>query len=156
MIRKLNLGCGNDIRREEGVEWVNLDSKYVPGVDVQEDFVSAYPWPVEDDTFDEVLANNSLSQILDPKDFVNVMKELWRVTKDGGLIHIRVPNALHPCAYQDPMDCRRFTEESFTYMEDGHRRYDEYGKHYGFPPFKVKLYENNGIQMKFELIPIKD
>ncbi len=152
-MRKLNLGCGNDIRREDGIEWVNLDSSDEVKADIVEDFATTYPWPFQDGEFDEVVANNSLTQILNNDDFINVMHELWRVTKPNGVIKIRVPYALHECAWQDPMDSRRFTPESFTYMEAGHRRYEQYGKHYGFPPFHVKLVENNGIQMHFELIP---
>ncbi len=154
MLKKLNLGCGNDIKREEDVDWVNLDISPDVGADVVADFVQT-PWPADDDSFDEVLANNSLTQVLTSREYIDVINEIWRITKPDGVIKIRVPYALHPCAFQDPIDCRRFTEESFTYMDINHRRYEEYGKHYGFPPFYVKLIDNNGVQMKFELRPVK-
>jgi hypothetical protein len=109
--------------------------------------------PFKDNEFTEVFAYNVLTQIESNGDFIEAINELWRIT--DGVIHVRVPFALHECAFQDPMDCRRFTEESFTYMEGDHRRYIQYGKHYGFKPFKVSLKDNNGRQMLFDLTPIK-
>jgi predicted SAM-dependent methyltransferase len=144
---KLNLGCGRDYRKG----YVNLDISDSVGADIVYDFQKGLPFM--DNHFDEVLANNSLTQIRDGDVFVRVMNEIHRVCK--GDVYIRVPNAKHICAFQDPMDSRRFTKESFTYMEGGHRRYEQYGKHYGFLPFKVKLLEDNGRQMEFVLTPIK-
>ena len=106
-------------------------------------------------TFDEVLAENVLCQIQDTNKFIKTMNELHRITKPTGTITIRVPNAKDICAWQDPVDTRRFTDQSFTYMEHGHRRYEQYGKHYGFPPFTVELLEDNGRQMTFKLCPVK-
>lgn len=148
-ISKLNIGCGND--KLKG--FVNLDISPLVNPDVVCDI--EYGIPFDDNTFDEVLANNVLTQILLPMNFVFVMNDLWRITKKTGVIRVRVPNAKDICSFQDPMDCRRFTEESFTYLEKRHRRYKQYGKHYGFKPFRVSLVENNGRQMVFILQPIK-
>lgn len=145
---KLNLGCGKDYR--EG--YVNLDTSKDVGADIVWDAVTS-GLPFEDDSFDEILVNNMLTQILHGREFVYVMNELHRVCK--GKIYIRVPNADDTCAFQDPMDCRRFTDQTFTYMEHGHRRYEQYGKTYGFKPFTVELVENNGRQMSFVLCPVK-
>ncbi|NBW09206.1 MAG: methyltransferase domain-containing protein [Caulobacteraceae bacterium] len=146
-IKKLNIGCGNDKR--EG--YINLDIE--PVGDVQRDIKRGLPF--NDDSFDEVLVNNVLTQIASNEDFLFVMNEMWRVTKPEGAILVRVPLASDICSFQDPMDNRRFTEESFTYMEWQHRRYVQYGRHYGFKPFKVLLRSNNGKQMEFRLKPIK-
>lgn len=148
MNNKLHLGCGNDYL--EG--YTNADISSNVKSDIVFDLVLGIPFA--DDHFSEVLANNVLTQISDSDDFVNVMNELWRVT--DGEIRIRVPYALHECAWQDPMDSRRFTPETFTYMEGGHRRYEQYGRHYGFRPFNVELLDNNGRQMTFKLCPIKN
>lgn len=147
--KKLNLGCGRDHRKG----YVNADSSYIVCPDEIFDMTKGIPFP--DRHFDEVLCNNSLTQIADFEDFVRVMNEIWRVIKPTGEINIRVPYAMHECAWQDPADSRRFTPESFTYMEYGHRRYEQYGKTYGFKPFKVELLDNNGRQMTFKLCPIK-
>jgi ubiquinone/menaquinone biosynthesis C-methylase UbiE len=146
-MNKLNLGCGKDYK--EG--YVNLDISDGVGADIVADVQFGIPF--DDDTFDEVLVNNMLTQVERGKDFVRVMNELHRVCK--GEIFVRVPLVSDACAWQDPMDCRRFTPESFTYMEEGHRRYEQYGKHYGFSPFKVEILENNGRQMRVKLTPCK-
>lgn len=144
---RLNLGCGKDYR--EG--YINADISEEVDADIIFDMTERIPFV--DNQFYEVVANNCLTQIEKNQDFIHVINELWRVTK--GDIYIRVPNVRNRCAFQDPMDCRRFTKESFTYMEYGHRRYEQYGKHYGFKPFRVKLLKNNGRQMEFKLSPVK-
>jgi hypothetical protein len=146
---KLNIGCGNDYR--DG--YINLDISPDVGADIISDIREAVPF--RDNTFDEVVVNNVLTQILKSEDFLYVMNELHRITRPSGGILIRVPNAKDICAFQDPMDCRRFTDQTFTYMEDGHRRYNQYGKHYGFKPFRVELVEDNGRQLTFKLWPVK-
>ncbi len=148
-MEKLNLGCGNDYRQG----YTNADISFAVGADVVFDLTDYVPF--RDNTFDEVLCNNVLTQVQDPKKFVQVMNDLWRITKPDGQIFIRVPNAEDICSWQDPMDCRRFTDQTFTYMEFEHRRYETYGTHYGFKPFVVELLDNNGRQMTFKLCPKK-
>ena len=148
-MEKLNIGCGHDYR--DG--YINADISPEVGADVVLDITEELPFG--DNTFDEIVVNNVLCQVCDPKRFVLVMNELHRITDSTGRIYIRVPNAADICAFQDPMDCRRFTDQTFTYMQDGHRRYDQYGKHYGFKPFGVELLEDNGRQLTFKLWPIK-
>lgn len=145
-LKILNIGCGND----KMTDAVNADISPLCNPDEVIDLVNL---TFLDNRFKEVFAYNVLTQIEGNENFVWAMNELHRVC--DGVIHIRVPHAMDVCAYQDPMDCRRFTEESFTYMEEGHRRYEQYGKHYGLKPFKVVARENNGRQMLFDLYPVK-
>lgn len=145
---RLNIGCGND--KQEG--WLNADASPLCNPDVV--CVLGTELPFEDNQFYEVRVLNVLCQIQSNEEFVTAINELWRVTKDTGEIHVRVPIASDIIAYQDPMDCRRFTPESFSYMQHEHRRYEQYGKHYGFNPFMVKL-DNSLRQMLFTLTPVK-
>lgn len=155
MKKGLNIGCGKDYIISDGtIDWVNLDISDKVGADLVGD-IEICPWPIPTDIYDFVVANNVLTQISTPKKFLEVMNELHRVTKPTGIIQIRVPNAKDICAWQDPMDCRRFTDQSFTYMQHDHRRYEQYGKHYGFLPFNVVYVEDNGRQIIFKLTPIK-
>lgn len=143
----LNIGCGND--KMQGA--VNADFSPLCNPDVICRLGGVLPF--EKNQFAEVFAYNVLTQIEFNGEYILAINELHRVT--DGVIHIRVPYALDECAYQDPLDCRRFTDQSFTYMEEGHRRYEQYGKTYGFKPFKVVPRENNGRQMLFDLYPVK-
>lgn len=145
---RLNLGCGRDYRKG----YINADISPEVKPDVVCNIEDVIPF--RNDTFDEVLCNNVLDQIFFPEVFVSVMNDLWRITKKDGEIFIRVPNAEDACAFQDPMSSRTFTDQTFSYMEEGHRRYEQYGRHYGFRPFKVELLEKKQ-QLKFKLCPIK-
>ena len=147
---KLNLACGRDYM--DG--YINADISYDVNADVVFDMTKGIPYP--ENHFNEVIVNNALTQIEKNIDFVNTINDLWRITKPKGSIFIRVPLATHECSFQDPMDCRRFTDQSFTYMQYNHRRYLQYGCHYGFKPFKVQLLDNNVRQMTFKLCPKKD
>lgn len=151
---KLNLGCGRD--KKEG--YIGLDISTEVGADIVCNIECGIP--LRDNEVDEILAYNVLEQVSTPHSFVFVMNELWRILKDTGEIIVRVPNANNICAWQDPMDCRRFTEESFTYMQHNHLRWRQYGNHYGFKPWKVERIQNDGIQVSpyiliFKLTPFK-
>lgn len=145
---KLNIGCGRDYR--EG--YVNIDISSLVDADIVLDILEGLPY--SNNSVGEIVINNVLTQIESGEDFIFVMNELHRVCR--GDIYVRVPNAKDICSFQDPMDCRRFTDQTFTYMQAGHRRYEQYGKHYGFKPFRVELLEDNGRQMTFKLCPVKE
>jgi len=147
MKETLNIGCGLD--KMKGA--VNADLSPLCNPDVICRLGTKLPF--EDNRFSEVFAYNVLTQIETNKEFVIAINELHRITK--GVIHIRVPFALDECSFQDSMDCRRFTDKSFTYMDKQHRRYQQYGRHYGYFPFATRLVENNGRQMLFDLWPLK-
>jgi hypothetical protein len=146
-MQKLNIGCGRDLLED----YINIDISKDVRADMILDIKEGIPFP--DNSIKEIICNNVLTQIESSKDFIFVMNEMWRVT--SGDIFIRVPNAEDICAWQDPMDCRRFTDQTFTYMQLGNRRYEQYGKHYGFKPFNVILLDNNKRQMMFKLTPVK-
>lgn len=100
--RKLNLGCGRDIRsKEEG--WVNLDLVGLPGVDVVHDIFDV-PYPFDDGSFDHILASHVLEHIPDrlgdEDGLLRVMDELHRILAPGGVLHVKVPHyRLEPEVY---------------------------------------------------------
>jgi SAM-dependent methyltransferase len=95
---KLNLGCGKDIR--EG--YVNVD---IYGDVVNHD-LNVKPWPFENDCADEILLHNVLEHL---PDTCSVMRELYRVCKDGAIVHIAVPHPLHDDFISDPTHVSRIT-----------------------------------------------
>lgn len=147
-MEKLNIGCGADYK--DGY-W-NIDASEHVKADLCANITEGLY--MKDDSIDEIICNNVLTQIERNEDFVFVMNEFWRVLHKDGALYIRVPVVPNDCAWQDPMDCRRFTTQSFTYMEDGHRRYRQYGINYGFKPWKMTVIEKRE-QMKLKLCPAK-
>ena len=67
-MNKLNIGCGKDIKKG----YINLDKSKVDGVDVVHD-LDTYPWPFEDDFFDEVYGRDIIEH---SKDLFKSMMEI--------------------------------------------------------------------------------
>lgn len=130
-MQKLNIGAG--IKKMEG--FINIDISPDAKPDLLLDIEDGLPF--EDNSTKETYAYNVLEQISSPKKLIFVLNELWRITSKDGFVMVRVPNANFITAWQDPMDCRRFTEETFTYFQGTNTRYHEYGKLYGFKPWTV-------------------
>ena len=93
-MKKLNLGCGPDIKKG----YVNMDLVNLQGVDVFWD-LNKSPWPFKDDTFDEVYCSHVLEHV---DDLIKVMKEIKRVSKHGAVVVIRVPHFSCGVSYRDP------------------------------------------------------
>lgn len=89
---KLNLGCGRDDR--EG--WINVDHWPGPGVDVVYD-LDEMPWPFQTGEASYALMDNVMEHLREPEE---VLRELTRVVKHGGLIEIVVPHYLSPAAHR--------------------------------------------------------
>ena len=73
-VKKLNIGCGKDIKKD----YINLDKAKAPGVDVIHD-IDQYPWPFEDNYFDEVYGRDVIEHV---KDLFKAMMEIKRICKD--------------------------------------------------------------------------
>jgi len=80
---KLHLGCGNNYK--EG--WVNVD--FVGDIaDVHAD-LCMFPWPWEDNSVDEVFMEHVIEHF-DRPEFV--LKEIHRVLRPGGIVHMITPH----------------------------------------------------------------
>ncbi len=117
----LNIGCGKV--PIEGA--VNHDKKkYFDHVDITHD-LDEYPWPWEDEEFDEVHAVAVLEHL---KEFVQSLEECHRILKLGGKIQIQVPHYMSRLAYDDPTHRWFLTTRSMDYFIEG----TVYGDVYGF------------------------
>ena len=102
---KLNLGCGQN--RIEG--YVNADREPAVEPDVVMD-LEEFPWPFEDNSVDEVVANHVLEHVgADANVFIGIMQELYRVCRPGALVHIAVPHPRHDNFVDDPTHVRAIT-----------------------------------------------
>lgn len=92
MNKKLNLGCGNDIRKG----FVNADIQdNLPGVDKKVD-LNIIPFPFKTDEFDFILMKSSLEFADEP---FKVMEEIHRISKNGAVIELTVPYYNAPISY---------------------------------------------------------
>jgi predicted SAM-dependent methyltransferase len=110
---KLNMGCGHN--KKEG--WVNVDLSAECQPDIVCDLESL-PWPWESDSVDEVLFNHSLEHIgQSSRTFLGMMKELYRVCRNGARININVPHPRHDNFINDPTHVRIITPEMLSLFD---------------------------------------
>jgi len=110
-MKKLNLGCGTDIRRG----YVNLDLAELEGVDVVHN-LNDVPYPFKDNEFDEIYCKHVLEHT---DDLLAVMEELSRISGPGARIKIIAPYFTGQGAYNDPTHRKFFTYKTFDYFSPG-------------------------------------
>lgn len=109
-MHKLNLGCGTDIK--EG--WVNLDIADLAGVDVVHD-VNLLPLPFDDEAFDHILAQD----ILEHLEYIPLLRDLHRILKPGGSLHVRVPHFTSRYNFNDPTHKKLFSSKTMDFFVSG-------------------------------------
>lgn len=122
MNKKLNLGCGTDIKKG----WINLDSAALEGVDVVHD-INVLPLPFVDNSFGEILCQDIIEHIAE---YTLLLKELHRVLAPGGFLHIRVPHFTSKNNFIDPTHRRMFSISTFDFFVKGTRFHKS--RHYYF------------------------
>lgn len=107
--RKLNIGCGNDIRPG----WTNLDLVDYGGNTIAD--LNKYPWQFPENSFDYILCSHILEHL---QNFNAVVTELYRIASPGAEIEVRVPFFLSTKYYGDPDHRIPFGIRSFDNYED--------------------------------------
>jgi predicted SAM-dependent methyltransferase len=107
--RRLNVGCGLDIRPG----WVNLDVVDYGGNAITD--LNKYPWSFPDSHFDEVYASHILEHL---PNFNAVVTEIWRISKPGALFTVKVPFFLSTKYFSEPDHRTPFGIRSFDNYED--------------------------------------
>lgn len=108
MGKRLNLGSGSKIMKG----FINLDIANIEGVDIVHD-LNSYPWPFQDNEFDFVLVEDVIEHLESP---IRAIEEIFRITKENGLIDLQVPYWNSWSANTDITHRHYFTENSFDYF----------------------------------------
>jgi hypothetical protein len=99
---KFNMGCG----RKKIADWINVDAYAEAEPDVQWD-LEVTPWPWPSDCATVVRFNHSLEHMgADPKVFLAIMQELYRICAPGAEVHINAPHPRHDNYINDPTHVR--------------------------------------------------
>lgn len=150
---KLNLGCGNDYL--DG--FINVD-KGECKTDIQHDLF-IFPWPFKDSCADEILLKHMFEHF-DQHKFIDVVRELYRISHHETIIHIVCPYAGSDNYWTDPTHRMPVTSRTFDFF-DRNKPLFENGKIYGWHDvnFKVesKILSNppNGPDIYHKLTVIK-
>lgn len=110
---KLNMGCGFKKLLDH---WnVDIESKCNP--DQVLDFEQT-PWPYEDNFFDRINADNILEHLgQDPRVFTKIIKEMYRVSKDGAEWFVNVPHHRCDLYWDDYTHVRILTPKTFKMFD---------------------------------------
>lgn len=110
IMKKLNLGCGNDIKED----YVNIDYIKEKGVDVVHD-LNKTPYPFKNEEFDEIYASHVLEHL--EGDWFKIISELYRILKKNGKLIAKVPHFSSAVAFIE--NHRRFFRyRSFESFEE--------------------------------------
>jgi ubiquinone/menaquinone biosynthesis C-methylase UbiE len=110
-LKILDLGCG-PIRKKPGS--VGLDKRPAPHVDVVHD-LNVLPYPFSDSEFDMVEMSHIIEHVERPLDVLN---EVYRITKGGGEIRIITPHFSSYLSYGDLEHFHHFGFVTFKNLEN--------------------------------------
>ena len=118
----LDAGCGH--HKTPGA--VGMDRRQVDGIDVIHD-LEDLPYPFPDALFDRVILSHVMEH-LNPKYHVEIVDELWRILKVGGVLALAMPYAGSEGHWQDPTHIKPWNRDTAYYFDPSHASllYDVY------------------------------
>ena len=128
---KLDLASGNN--KQKGYIGVDIVGPPETDADIVHDLLT-FPWPFEDTSVDEVFASHWLEHIPHGNGYndpmFQVMDEIYRILKPGGLARFVCPYYTSVRAFQDPTHQRFISEPMFNYFNKKWREELNQLKHY--------------------------
>jgi len=121
---KLNLGCGTDYK--EG--YVNVDQGECR-CDVKHD-LEIFPWPFEDSSAEEMWFQH-IFEHFSPANFLNIVREIYRVSKNGATVTLISPHAGSDNYWTDPTHQMPLTARTFDFFDRAKPLFEN-GKIYGW------------------------
>ncbi|RLF37414.1 MAG: hypothetical protein DRM99_00475 [Thermoplasmata archaeon] len=131
----LELGPGTKpaVKRSNQYDVIYLDMVRYAGVDKVHN-LEKFPYPFKNNEFDVIIAYHVIEHL---KNTIKVMEELHRITKNGGLIKIKVPHVSSFMALGHLTHKRAFSTGTFNNFTD--KNWEKYS-HVKFDIVKIKLH----------------
>jgi SAM-dependent methyltransferase len=150
--KTLDLGCGPQPQNPFHAQQVfGLDIRPNPQLNIKYADLTVDAIPYSDNEFDYLTAFEFLEHV--PRviylpgrrfPFVELMSEVWRVLKPGGLFLSSTPIYPFSAAFRDPTHVNLMTHETFSlYFDDKHRGASMYGFHGSFEILKQRRCGSN-------------
>ena len=97
--------------------FINIDSFSECNPDLLMDLEKT-PWDFPDNSVEEITANHVLEHLGREIDvFFNIIKEIYRIMKNGAVFNIAVPHHMHYTFHTDPTHVRAFTRGTFEMLD---------------------------------------
>jgi hypothetical protein len=147
---KLNLGCGGS----KIDNFINIDNEESTEPDILHDLMN-FPWPFEDNSVDHIVAKDILEHVGNtPTDFINVLKEMYRVSTDNAVWEIQFPHHRCDIAYDDPTHVRRLTHTTFRLFDQKRALEFKKEKRAETPLALIHDIDIEIVDMKHEWVPL--
>ncbi len=111
---RINVACGQI--KMDG--FIGIDKAKTDATDIIHD-LETYPWPIEDNSVDEILCSHFVEHV---KDLIKFVDEMHRIMKQGAKATIIAPYYANMRAIQDPTHVRSICEATFLYFNEGWRK----------------------------------
>lgn len=128
----LEIGCGFIRPRDS----IGIDINPGENVDIVRD-LETQGLPFCDKSIENIHAYNVMEHM--GEGFHFLMKECWRVLKDGGTLEIGVPDAGTDASFKDPTHRRFFSKNTFVYFTRTRPRHHSYMPDHPWKVTSLKL-----------------
>jgi hypothetical protein len=106
----LDIGCGANKQKN----FVGMDKRKLPGVDIVHD-LEKFPYPLANESCITIVASHIIEHIK-PWLMLDLMNELWRITRVEGQLAIALPYGVSHGFIQDPTHCNPCNESTWQYF----------------------------------------
>lgn len=132
---KLDIACGASKKQD----FTGIDIAPIEGVDIVHD-LNTYPWPIEDDSVEEVWCSHYIEHV---PNLILFMNEVHRIMKKGAQATFIAPYYTSMRAWQDPTHVRAISEASYYYYNKNWRELNKL-EHYGITAdFEIKSWAHS-------------
>ncbi len=117
---RIDLGTG-EIQRKG---FISIDKRKLSHIDIVHD-LEVIPYPLPDECV-MILNASHVVEHLDPKRFIDIMNEWWRIMKVGGKLFIYTPAGGTSSYWQDPTHINGCNGTTWTYFDPEYELYKVY------------------------------